>query len=154
MEWLTNLNNAFEYGYSSTTSFNSAFQSVHGITPTVAKNTGSILNAYPPIKFSVEVTEGNDMSYHIEQKEAMRIVGIRKPLVEDMEKNRRNVPEFWSQTLEGSEFLQICGLSTLEPKGILGVTIYQNPQNIFYYIVATNSYVPMGMYEYEIPAAT
>ena len=54
---------ALKYGYSSPTSFNRAFQNVHGMTPTAAKNMGSILNAYPPIKFSVEVTGGHVMSY-------------------------------------------------------------------------------------------
>lgn len=146
---------ALKYGYSSPTSFNRAFQSVHGITPAAAKNIGSVLNAYPPIKFSVEVTGGNVMSYHIEKKDAMRIVGIRTPLAEDMEKNRKNVPDFWSRTLQGKNYSKICGLSTAEPKGILGISVYQNPENIFYYIAAaTNSPVPTGMYKYEIPAAT
>ncbi len=40
------LNVALKYGYTSPTSFNRAFQSVHGITPAAAKNKGSILNAY------------------------------------------------------------------------------------------------------------
>lgn len=146
---------AFEYGYSSPTSFNRAFQSVHGITPAAAKSRGSQLNAYPPIKFSVEVTGGSAMSYHIEEKQEMRIVGIRTSLVEDMEENHKNIPEFWKHTLRGAEFPQICGLSTAEPEGILGITVCDNPQNFFYYIAAaSDSPVPDGMYEYEIPAAT
>jgi len=33
--------------------------------------------------------------------------------------------------------------------------LQQNPKEIYYYIgVATNAFVPSGMYEYEIPAAT
>lgn len=146
---------AFEYGYSSPTSFNRAFQSVHGITPAAAKSRGSLLNAYPPIKFSVEVTGGNAMSYHIEEKGEIRIVGIRTPLVEDMEENHKNVPEFWKHILKGTEFSQICGLSATDPKGILGITVYENPQSIFYYIAAaTDAPIPVGMYEYKIPAAT
>lgn len=146
---------AFQYGYSSPTSFNRAFQNVHGITPAAAKNIGSVLNAYPPIKFSVEVTGGNAMTYHIVQKEAMRIVGIRTPLVQDMEENHKNVPDFWSRTMQGTDFSVICSLTPAEPKGILGISVYQNPENIFYYIAAaTDSPVPKGMYEYEIPAAT
>lgn len=146
---------AFEYGYSSPTSFNRAFRSVHGVTPAAAKSMGSVLNAYPPIKFSVEVTGGNAMSYHMEEKEAMRIVGIRTPLVENMEENQKNIPNFWKRTLQGSEFLKICSLSEEEPKGILGITVYQNPQNFFYYIASPADVpVPAGMYEYEIPAAT
>ena len=146
---------AIEYGYTSPTSFNRAFQNVHGITPVAAKNIGSVLNVYPPIKFSVEITGGSAMSYHIVEKEAIRFVGIRAALVEDMEENHRNIPGFWNGTLQGRQFSEICQLSTREPKGILGISVYENPESIFYYIAAaTNKSVPKGMYEYEIPAAT
>ena len=70
---------ALKYGYSSPTSFNRAFQNVHGITPMLAKNMGCTLSAYPPIKFSIKVTGGEEMSYHIEKKENIRNVGIKTP---------------------------------------------------------------------------
>lgn len=146
---------ALKYGYASPTSFNRAFQNVHGITPAAAKNIGSVLNAYPPIHFSVEITGNNSMSYRIEEKEAMHIVGIRTPLVHNMEENHKNIPLFWNHVLEGTQFSELCGLSTEKPKKILGVSVYQNPENIFYYIGAvTNESAPKDMYEYEIPAAT
>lgn len=146
---------ALKYGYTSPTSFNRAFQNVHGISPAAAKNIGSILNVYPPIHFSVEITGGASMSYHIEKKEAIHIVGIRTPLVEDMKENHKNVPLFWNHTLHGTQFSELCRLSTDKPKKILGISIYQNPENIFYYIaVVTNKPAPKGMYEYEIPPAT
>ncbi len=95
------------------------------------------------------------MSYHIEEKAAMRIVGIRTPLAEDMETNLRNLPDFWQQSLNTKLFKKICEFSQREPKGILGISVYQDPDNIFYYIASsTNDPVPEGMYEYEIPAAT
>lgn len=50
---------ALKYGYASPTSFNRAFQSVHGISPIAAKEKGAILNAYPPIRFSVKVSGGS-----------------------------------------------------------------------------------------------
>lgn len=146
---------ALKYGYSSPTSFNRAFQSVHGITPVAAKNIGSTLNLYPPIRFSVIITGGSVMSYHVERKESIRIVGIRTPLVEDVEENLRTVPTFWEQTLQESCFPKICGLTNENPNGILGVSVYNNPQDIYYYIaVASNKPVPIGMVEYVIPEAT
>ncbi len=63
---------ALKYGYTSPTSFNRAFQSVHGITPAAAKSKGTTLNAYLPINFSVKVTEGNAMPYRIAETEAIR----------------------------------------------------------------------------------
>lgn len=146
---------ALKYGYSSPTAFNRAFQSVHGITPVAAKKIGSVLNSYPPIKFSVKVTGGTVMSYLITEKSAMRIVGIRIPLVADMEENQKVVPEFWKDTLENNHLPKILELANQEPGGILGVTVYVNPQEIFYYIAAsTTETVPENMFEFEIPAST
>lgn len=146
---------ALKYGYSSPTAFNRAFQSVHGITPVAAKNMGSVLNAYPPIRFSVKITGGTAMPYRITEKAAMRIVGIRIPLVADMEENQKVVPEFWKKALENNYLPKIIELTNQEPGGILGVTIYENPQEIFYYIAAsTTEAIPQNMFEYEIPAST
>jgi AraC family transcriptional regulator len=145
---------ALKYGYASPTSFNRAFQSVHGISPISAKTQGSVLNAYPPIKFSVKVTGGNVMTYRIEEKETLRIVGIRIPLTLNMEDNIKLVPPFWSKALKSSEFPEICNLSNQFPKGVLGVTAYISSDEIYYYIAAaTDKPTPDGMYEYEIPAA-
>lgn len=150
---------ALKYGYTSPTSFNRAFQSVHGISPISAKAPGSVLNAYPPIKFSVKITGGTVMPYRVEEKQAMRIVGIRIPLTLDMEENKRNVPLFWENTLHSGKFPEICNLSEqsppYEPHGVLGITACQSPDEIYYYMAAaTDKPVPKDMYEYEIPAAT
>lgn len=144
-----------KYGYESPTSFNRAFQSVHGVSPIVARTQGTLLTAYPPISFSILVTGGETMNYRIETKEAIRIVGVRTTLQEEMEQNQKIVPVFWNKMLESTLFSQICELTDKEPHGILGVTAYTNPQNIYYYIAAsTDKPVPDGMVEFEIPAAT
>ena len=146
---------ALKYGYSSPTSFNRAFQSVHRITPTAAKAMGSILQAYPSIQFRVEITGGSAMTYHIAEKPPLHIVGIRMPMVEEMEENLRIVPDFWKAALQGNQFSEICKLSNQEPDGILGISVYESPKEIYYYIgVAANVSAPAGMHEYEIPAAT
>ena len=146
---------ALKYGYTSPTSFNRAFQNVHGIPPIVAKNKGSVLNAYPPIRFSVKITGESPLIYHIAEKPAMRIVGVRTRLTENMEENQKNVPIFWKKTLQEIQLSDLCQLSNENPKKILGISVYQNPENIFYYIaVTTDKDVPAEMYEYEIPAAT
>ena len=137
---------ALKYGYTSPTSFNRAFQSVHNIPPTAARNLGSTLNAYPAIRFSVQITGGNAMAYHIAEKYPMRMVGVRIPLSTDMEENYRIIPEFWKSVLSSNLFSEICVLSNQSPKGILGVSVYESPQRIFYYIaVATDAPVPPDM---------
>lgn len=145
---------AYKYGYSSPTSFNRAFQSVHGIAPMAAKNMGCTLCAYPSIQFSIKVSGGSAMSYHIESKKDVRIVGIRTPLVEDAEENMRNVPVFWKQALQEEYVSKISTLSNGNPEGILGVSVYNNPKDIYYYIAtASDKPTPQDMVEYTIPEA-
>lgn len=71
------------------------------------------------------------MAYHIARKEPLRIVGVRVPMVEDMEENMRIVPDFWKATLQGNQFSELCRLSNGEPGGILGITVYESPQEIY-----------------------
>lgn len=66
---------ALKYGYTSPTSFNRAFQSVHNISPAAAKNMGSTLNAYPAILFSSSYRRKCYAISHCE-KQSMRIVGF------------------------------------------------------------------------------
>lgn len=146
---------ALKYGYSSPTSFNRAFQNIHGVTPVVARNRGTTLNLYPPIHFLVQTTGGSAMSYHITEKEAIRIVGIRTPLVEDPEENMKTVPAFWDGAMKNESFTKICQLANSEPNGILGADVYKGPEDIFYYIAAASDKpVPAGMFECTIPAST
>lgn len=145
---------ALKYGYTSPTSFNRAFQNVHGITPTAARTMGCPLRAYPPIHFSVKITGGSAMSYHIAEKNTLRFVGVRIRLCEDMEENQSIVPYFWEEVLQSGQFTDICQLTDEGNDRIFGLSVYENPDNIFYYIaVASSAAAPQGMFAVEIPAA-
>ena len=92
------------------------------------------------------------MAYHIEEKKSIRIIGIRIPLVEDAEENMRNVPAFWKKAVLDGSISKLAELSNKNPDGILGVSVYNNPEDIYYYIaVSSNIPVPEGMVEYMIP---
>lgn len=146
---------ALKYGYSSPTSFNRAFQNVHGISPTAARAAGTLLQAYPSLGFSIRITGENALTYRIVKRMPVRIVGVRVSMVEDMEENLKLVPDFWKSTVEGKQFSAICRLADREPAGVLGVSVYKNPKEIYYYIgVATDAPAPPDLYEYEIPAAS
>lgn len=69
---------AIKYGYNSPDSFARAFQNLHGINPSKARLNGHSLKAYPRMTFQLTIKGGNEMNYRIEEKEAFRIVGIKK----------------------------------------------------------------------------
>lgn len=146
---------ALKYGYTSPTAFNRAFQMIHGITPATAKKSGSRLNAYPPIKFKVSVSGEEALRYRIEEKKAMRLIGITTPLVEDMTLNQINVPHFWQTVIDSDAYDKIHNLSKGEPSGIIGCSVYQHHDDFYYAIAAASSQaVPEGMQEIIIPKAT
>lgn len=146
---------ALKYGYTSPTAFNRAFQMIHGVTPAAAKKSGSRLNAYPPIKFKVSVSGEKAMSYRIEEKKAMRLIGITTPLVEDMTLNQTHVPHFWQTVIESDTYDQIHDLSDGKPSGIIGCSVYHNHNDFYYAIAAASSQVvPEGLKEIIIPEAT
>ncbi|MHB1042478.1 MAG: GyrI-like domain-containing protein [Eubacteriales bacterium] len=95
------------------------------------------------------------MRYRVETKEPIRIVGVRVALQEDAEENFDIAPAFWDTILKSDLFSKICKLSNQPPHGILGVSAYRNPKDIYYYIAAaTDEPVSEEMVEFEIPATT
>nr|WP_281244567.1 AraC family transcriptional regulator [Thermoflavimicrobium dichotomicum] len=61
---------AIKYGYSSPDSFTRAFQNLHGVTPSEARNNGQLLKAYPRMFFQLSIKGGSEMNYRIEEKDA------------------------------------------------------------------------------------
>ena len=85
---------ALRYGYDSPTAFNRAFQTVHGVAPSLAKQDGVKLKAFPRIRFKFVLKGDAEMEYQIVRKEAFRIVGFRTPLPMDTEESFQVVPRF------------------------------------------------------------
>ena len=144
-----------KYGYDLPTSFNRAFQKVHGVAPTAARKEGTKLNSYPPISFKISITGVVSMRYRVERKGPIRIVGIRAALKEEQAENFQIVPKFWEEVVDSILVSKISKLNNQNPLGLLGVTVYENPEEIYYYIAAaTDQAVPENFNEYQIPAAT
>lgn len=146
---------ALKYGYESPTSFNRAFQSVHGMPPSAAQKQGVTLKAFPRISFHMTIKGDAQMEYRIENKEAFRIVGVKEPLVSEMEENFKIVPKMWNKVGASGALQRMMPLMDSNPMGVLGVSSCQNEDEWDYYIaVASTQDCPEGMSEYQVPAAT
>lgn len=143
---------ALKYGYDSPTAFNRAFQSVHGISPSSARQSGAVLKAFPPICFQITIKGENAMNYRIEKKNSFKIVGAKKHYAVNIEETFADVPRFWQQTAQSGIIPQLCTLMNQEPKGILGVSTCMNGKDFDYYIaVATSKETPANLSEYIVP---
>lgn len=146
---------AFKYGYASPTSFNRAFQSVHGIAPSLAKESGVSLKSFAPISFNITIKGAEEMNYRIEKKEAFRIVGISKKLEKDVESNFMELPKMWSSAMTNGTIDKLAPLMNGQPMGMLGISVCNEKEPWRYYIgVATTMQAVGDFVEYTVPAAT
>lgn len=146
---------AMKYGYESPTSFNRAFQSVHGVSPSAARSQGVVLKAFPRINFKISIIGDAEMEYKIEKKEAIRIVGVKERFTMNVEESFAKVPVFWQETTRKGMIPQMCSVMNQEPSGVLGISACMDGNEFDYYIgVASDKPVPEGMSELVIPACT
>ena len=149
------VNLALSYGYESPTAFNRAFQSIHGVTPSKARQEGIGLKAYPPISFNLSIKGDVEMNYRIETKEAFRIVGISAPLHQELEKNFEVVPMMWQKAAMTGIIPKLGQMMNGELNGILGVSAC-NEREQWKYFIAVTSDAPLdeSLEEYIVPTAT
>jgi AraC family transcriptional regulator len=146
---------ANKYGYSSPTAFNRAFQSIHGIAPSVAKQIGVQVKSFPPVNFKLILKGVEEMDYRIEKKEAFRIVGISTPLSKDTEKNIHIIPKRRQRAHADGTAEKIASLMDGKPKGLLGVSVCNEAEEWRYYIaVASSKNIDETLEEYNIPSYT
>lgn len=144
---------ALKYGYDSPTAFNRAFQSIHGIAPSLAKKENAILKSFPALKFSISVQGMEEMNFRIETKEAFQIVGISCPLSKVLEENFVKIPHEWDTALENGTLSELYGLMNNKPEGLLGVSVH-NRKEWKYFIAVSSTEHSDGFEKYDIPIAT
>ncbi|WP_304340684.1 AraC family transcriptional regulator [Metaclostridioides mangenotii] len=147
---------AVRYGYESPTSFNRAFQNIHGISPSAAQKEGAYLKAFPRISFKITIKGEAEMDYRIVKKDEFKVVGFKEKLDKDVEVNFEVVPKMWADVAQNGKIAELVPLMNQEPMGVLGVSAcMDNQENWEYFIsVSTDKETPDGMYEYNVPAHT
>lgn len=146
---------ALKYGYSSPTAFNRAFQSIHGIAPSLAKESGISLKSFPPISFIITIKGAEEMNYRIEKKESFRIVGISIPLSKEIDKNFEIIPPMWVKASTDGTTEKLASFMNSQPMGMLGVSICNNSEDWKYLIaVASTQETDSTLEHYTVPAFT
>jgi len=163
---------ALKYGYSSPTAFNRAFQSIHGIAPSLAKEDGVSIKSYPKIIFKLIAKGVEEMEFRIEKHDAIRVMGVSTPLSKDLEVAYEEATALWVKVLfEGASEDEygngiICNElnaavnvrfpdgSLPKYNGFFGIETEHN--NGGEYIIAVASPIPVAavLKEYTIPAHT
>lgn len=151
---------AIKYGYNSADSFTRAFQSLHGITPSEARNNGQLLKAFPPMTFQLSIKGGNEMNYRIVEKEAFSIVGIMKRVPIVFNGVNPEIADMW-QSLNIEKINKLKELSNIEPYGLISASTnfsegrMEEKGGLDHYIgVATTKECPDDLAKLEVPSTT
>lgn len=153
---------ALKYGYQSADAFARAFQHMHGVTPTEARNDGQLLHAYPPMTFQITIRGGMAMHYRLEQKGAFRVVGRKHQLTLTSHGQESGEQPEITRALESvTEELQqeLASLSDMEPSGVLYVNANYRESGDgqatldFYLAAATSRACPEHLAELSIVPA-
>ena len=145
---------AIKYGYNSADAFTRAFQNMHGITPSKARENGVTLTAYPRITFTLSIKGVVAMNYRIEERESFTVVGIKEFTTTIDGENLKNIPKMWTN-LSKEKCMEIFELSNMEPTGVLGICADMYNDGFDYWIAAaTTKPCPEGLQALNIPACT
>ena len=145
---------AAKYGYRSPTAFNRAFQSVHGIAPSLVKNEGVSVKSFPALVFKIIVKGVEEMNYRIESKDEFRIVGVSELLHNNIEENFSVVPQMWGKASMDGTIPKLAGLMDSQPMGLLGVSACNEEEQWRYFIAVASTKDKGEFEEYLVPAAT
>ncbi|KAA6453519.1 AraC family transcriptional regulator [Bacillus swezeyi] len=151
---------AVKFGYQSPDAFTRAFQKLHGITPTEARNSVHTLKAYPPMTFQLTMKGGSEMNYRIEEKKAFRIVGIKKRVPVIFHGIHPEIASMW-KSLNSEMIDSLKKLSNAEPSGIIQASAnfsegrMEEEGELDHYIgAATTKECPESFTQLEVPALT
>ncbi|UFU01117.1 AraC family transcriptional regulator [Radiobacillus kanasensis] len=154
---------ALKYGYDSPEAFARAFQHLHGITPTTARNAGSRLKVYPRLTFQLTIQGVEEMYYRIEEMSSFRIVGIKERIytkgVHDLKDVYDRMFQIKGAAEAGGNKERLWEIhNTDKAKGIMGVWYSElvGDREEFYYMLSavSDEETPEGMESKEMEAAT
>ena len=113
------------------------------VTPTLARNMGIQLKAYPRISFQISIKGDIEMNYRIEEKDSFTIIGRKQKQSSLNEENSKDIPLFWDECNKNGITKRIWQMkedikSTQMGKCILGVcNANSDESNEFDYWIAT-----------------
>ncbi len=147
---------ALKYGYRSPTAFNRAFQSVHGIAPSLVKLDGVTVKSYSPLSFQMVIKGVESLDFRIETKESFRVAGISIPLYGDFEGMAEPVEQIWKIAGNNGTIEKLKRLMGKGPSGLLEVMMPdENTESWRYMIsVATDAPIEESLEEYIVDAYT
>jgi len=147
---------ALKYGYHSPTAFNRAFQSVHGIAPSLVKHDGVMVKSYPPLSFQMVVKGVERFDFRVEKKEAFRVVGTSIMMDGDMAHMTEPMNQMWDVLEKNGTLAHIKALNEDDTFELLEIMMPDGNTEEWKYLlgVPTTADVEDGLETYTVDAYT
>ena len=149
---------AVKYGYDSADSFARAFSKLHNVTPSQARNKGTVLKAYPKLIFHISMTGDVEMNYKIEEWDSINVIGLHRRFEFDNidDRNPQGIPEFWTELRQNGKLKEILQFSDGRFDEAIGICTNGDSTGLDYYIaIPTKSEdTPDDLEFYTIPKST
>lgn len=152
---------ALKYGYDSPDAFCRAFKSLHGMTPSRAKEQGSSLKFFPKLSIHIQIAGVTEMEYRIEALDfELKLVGKGKTV--KTKSAFRQIPGLWNQAKKDGFQQRLIDLSWEHPQcrleGLLGVcgseSSIRTEEFEYFMGVRYQGEVPEGWSSLTLPPAT
>lgn len=90
---------AFKYGYETPESFTKAFTRFHGVTPNLAKRSGTKLQSFNRLVIKIKLEGGTVMDYKIVEREKFQLLTRVQAFRNEStsEEGNTEIPDFWKQ---------------------------------------------------------
>lgn len=143
-------------GYDSADSFARAFQKMHGINPSEAKDRQCKLMAFPPMTFQLTIQGGSKMDYRIVHNPSFKVVGFKKRITLQFEGVNPQMDSLYEK-LTPEIIAELKSLCDLDPQGIISVSAHfedhtREETEVDQYIgVSTTQPAPAGYDVLEVP---
>lgn len=114
---------ALRYGYETPESFTRTFSRFHGITPTEARNGGTV-KTFSKLSVKLILTGGNEMNYRIEKPGAIKVICkrecVHKP---ETGAGTPDITGFWTKCGQDGTIQKLCSYIPKRPRltGLLGI---------------------------------
>ncbi|MBQ8554242.1 MAG: AraC family transcriptional regulator [Clostridia bacterium] len=136
---------AVKYGYDSPDSFARAFRRFHGVLPSQASQSGVVLQAFAPMKITLQPEGGSIMEYKIVEKLPFTVMGFTRKFSTDT--SYQEIPQYWRDLMAQQNRIA----------GMFGICIDSDGRD-FDYIIADMyqpwEEVPEGCVTRVIPGGT
>lgn len=114
---------ALRYGYETPESFTRAFSRFHGVTPTEARNGGTV-KSFSKLSVKLILTGGKEMDYRIEKPGAIKVI-CKREFVHQPETGAGtpDITGFWTKCGQDGTIQKICSYIPEKPRmaGLLGI---------------------------------